>query len=262
MEIGVGIGVGMCGLLLVGIVASAAHSAGRSGDDLEGPFLTSPFADSTEFEVTETWLYSDEERAIHGFATHSGVDLAAARNTPVYAPAGGYALASFHLGFAGVEDGSFTWHAREARLHQGKFVGFGLGNFVQIYVSERNQYLMLGHLQCVAPAIPFHQPRQIGDGWNPNVINEAVGDTLTRTPTLARRVEQGDLIGYVGDTGCSLGYLERPGEPRPDPDAHPSWDETHVHLEVYTRGPDGGKSERFDPLGFFLRNPFLDPGEQ
>ena len=39
-----------------------------------------------------------------------------------------------------------------------------------------------------------------------------------------------------------------------NPDANPSWDETHLHFEMYTRAaPNYGKARRYDPFGVYGR---------
>jgi len=85
------------------------------------PFLSIPFSlsDAKSVQITEGWKYSAEERKVHGFPTHYAVDFAAPRATPVYAAAPGYAISSFHVGYAGMYDG--------------KRVGYGLGKFVQVW---------------------------------------------------------------------------------------------------------------------------------
>lgn len=201
-------------------------------------FLSIPFAeaDRDKLAITEGWKYSAAEKAIHGYATHYGVDFAAARGTPVYAAAAGYAISSVQIGYG--------------RDYQGKRIGFALGRFVQIYHPYNKTYTSYSHLDSVAPGIPYVAPKKGQDAagrttYDPTVVYQPVQDMLRQ----AKFVQKGQLIGTVGDSGLSWGYEE--GLKRPDPATHPSWDETHLHFEVYTRGKGGSKRDRYDPFGVY-----------
>jgi len=209
------------------------------------PFLSLPFNQGTKFKITEGRRYSEEEKAIHGYSLHYGIDYALERNSPILAPADGVAIASFHLAFASKLGGSAVWNADEARQYQGKFVGFGLGNFVQLWCQEQKVYVQLTHLERVAESIPFYKPTKRGNGWDPTVLYQSVEQIIK----VGKPVKRGDVLGFAGDSGCSWGYLEEPGKSRPASKQYPSWDEVHVHLEVFQRGQGYGKKMRFDPYG-------------
>lgn len=228
----------VCASAHAGVIASSLHRP--------PPRFVLPFAHGTDYLISEGWDYSDYERRVHGFLHHRAVDFATERGTPVYAPIKGYALASFHLAFAKGE-GEVAWTSAEARAYEGKFVGFGLGNFVQIYNPRSNIYVSLAHLEAASDSIPFFEPEPLEDGWNPTVLYQPAEEIVK----IARYVQQGELVGYVGDSGCSWGYIEKPGQPRPNPAAHPSWDETHLHIEVYFRDDQGRKTTRLDPFGHY-----------
>jgi murein DD-endopeptidase MepM/ murein hydrolase activator NlpD len=196
-----------------------------------------PFSAATPIVISEGWLYSEEEKRIHPqYLVHFGIDFAAARRTPVYAAASGWAIASYHLAFAG------QW--------QGKRVGFGLGKFIQIWHEGKKLFTLYAHLDNVAEGIPFFEPesRQTAEGlgWNPAIVNRPLTEVLSQ----AKFVQAGELIGYVGDSGLSWEYDERPGF-RPDPERYPSWDETHLHFEVYDRDEHGKKRLRLDPFDLY-----------
>src|SRR5207249_389756 len=94
--------------------------------------------------------------------------------------------------------------------------------------------------------IPFHKPRKVGDKYL------AVGHKLdpAKYPSYYKAVwvEAGSLIGFVGDTGFSWGYVDWPR--RPSPSKFPAWDEIHLHFEVFTRfGARRQKKRYFDPYG-------------
>lgn len=208
------------------------------------PFLSPPFAAKTKFQITEGWIYSKQENKIHGFEIHRGLDFACRRGTPVLAPADGFAFSSFSLSYAGKKDGTIVWLRSEARLYKGKFVGFGLGNFIQIYHPRQRLYTSFGHLENVAESLPYFEPTAEGDGWKPKII------FYPEIIKSGKKVKRGEIIGYVGDSGISWGYKERPGF-RPDPKKYPSWDETHTHFEIFSRDESGKKEFRYDPFGIY-----------
>lgn len=202
----------------------------------ESRWLSLPFnaKDESKLTITEGWTYSAQEQSIHGHTTHFGVDFAAPRGTPVYAAADGVMIGSFHSSYA------------EA-LYKGKRVGFGLGNFVQIWHQDAGFFTVYAHLDRHAEGVPFVKPDDMGDGkWNPSIVNKSLEEVLK----LAKPVKKGELIGYIGDSGLSLGYDEGPHLKR-DPSKSPSWDETHLHFEVYQRDGRGRKSNRKDPYGIY-----------
>lgn len=198
-----------------------------------------PFAQSELPELTEVWLYSFAERTIHGRTNHGGVDFAAPSDTPIYAAADGYAISSTHF-------------ALLAKTFDGKTpVGFGLGEFVQIWHPEQGVYTSYSHLSKVDSNIPYFEPKCTDTGaCAPEIIYNGTENSVK----MGEFVKRGDLIGYVGDSGLSLGYLESPRGIRPNPATNPSWDETHLHFEMYTRDAvKFTKSKRFDPFGIYGR---------
>lgn len=216
------------------------------------PFLTLPMQKQAgDISPNEGWYYSPEEMLIHDKALHRGIDWSVERGTPVVAAADGYAVRSFQL-------------AATNEKYQGKTVGFSLGEFVEIWHPEQKVYTLYGHLERAADSINYVTSVQVdADTWEPNGIYV---DTATFM-SLATQVKRGDVIGYAGDSGIGWGYndifLSKLGHVLPrDIEEKPSWDETHVHFEVYTRTPDGrNKAERFDPYGHYDyidkdRNPY------
>jgi murein DD-endopeptidase MepM/ murein hydrolase activator NlpD len=177
-------------------------------------FLSLPFARGTPLTITEGWTYSEQEREIHGKTEHSALDIAAKRGTPVYAASDGIALASYQYETSG------EW--------QGKPVGFGYGKFVQIWNPETETFVLYSHLDSLSQTIKYIPPQQDGERWNSELVG-LQDDTVLKTGTILKK---GDLIGYVGDSGLSWGYTETPTS-RPDPNQYPSWDETHLHFEVF-----------------------------
>lgn len=224
----------LCGGLLTSIPSVMA------AEPVPRAFLSIPFAESArkDLTITEGWKYSDAERAIHGVKTHYAVDFAAPRGTPIYAPSAGFALSSVHINYGGD--------------YQGKRIGYALGRFVQIWHPGAKVYTQYGHLEGTGPGIPYVAPQRSKTAsgsvlYDPTIVYRPVADFLKK----AKFVRKGQLIGYVGDSGLSWGYDE--GLKRPDPAKYPSWDETHLHFEVFDRDAKGKKDHRYDPFGLYAQ---------
>lgn len=197
-------------------------------------FLSLPFT-KQPYTVVEGWYYSEQEKSIHGFLRHSGIDFQLSRNTPVLASADGWAISSY-FGYPLIKD-------NKPVLYKDKQVGFGLGYFVQIYHPEAEIFTAYGHLSEVAPEIKFHKPRKLGNHFWP--VGHKISPEKLPDYKWVTKVKTGQVIGYVGDSGLTWGYQDYPQ--RPNPQKHPSWDDVHLHFEVFTR------------VGSKLRKKYLDP---
>lgn len=125
------------------------------------PYMELPIKDS--YSLEEGYIYSQEERDVHGFYIHGGLDFDCNFGTPVYAAASGFAVAGYHRFTLFNED-------RTLRLHEGKPLGFGFGNMVQIYHSEETSGVLggrvtqYGHLSSVSSSIKMKLfPAEEGD---------------------------------------------------------------------------------------------------
>ena len=91
------------------------------------PYLSYPV--KQPINITECFIYSNEERSVHGNYFHKGIDFAGSFGTPIYASASGYAVAGYHRFTLLNPDFSL-------RTFEDKPMGNGLGYFVQIYHPE------------------------------------------------------------------------------------------------------------------------------
>lgn len=196
-------------------------------------FLSIPFPRGTNFRVLHGWLYSPREQSIYRTTNHKAIDFAAPRETPVLAAADGFALA--------------TYQSEPGGYYKGKRLGHGLGYFVQIWHQERRVFTTYGHLSRVAKDVPYYEPEIHGDYIEPTIVY-MTGEQVLSVQT--KIVHRGDVIGFVGDTGCYWGYKEKPGY-RPDPKQYPSIDGPNLHFQVFTRGPNGKIDYWLDPYGIY-----------
>lgn len=115
------------------------------------PYLTYPIKD--QFRITEGFLYTKQERDIHGNYFHKGIDFACPYGTPVYAAASGYAVASY------VRFTNFNRKDKSPRLYKGLPLGNGPGYFIQIYHPKKvcdikgGRITQYGHLSRFADGI-------------------------------------------------------------------------------------------------------------
>ncbi len=217
------------------------------------PYLTLPFRESDikgDYDITEGWIYSKEEQAIHGFTEHMGIDIAMPYGTPVISPVDGYAMSSYHT----------FWVDNGSRLYKKMPVRLGLGYFVQIYVPSVNRFLQLAHLSEIDQAIPFSPAEeQPGIDLSYNPTNHNLPIDQLKGSSAVMQIIKGQSLGKVGFSGLAWGVkyedeyaLGRDGRPiYPDPPIR-SWDEPHVHFEEFWRDQSTGeKTARRDPFGIY-----------
>jgi hypothetical protein len=198
------------------------------------PYLTLPFRSTDpgvpSYDITEGWFYSQEELDIHNAdRVHHGIDFAVPYNTPVVAPADGYAIASYYAYKVKNPDGSY-------RLHQGKYIWMGLGYFVRLYVPKVNRFVTMGHLSELSDEVIFSPPEWAAniEMWIPANQNLSV-DQWKNSPD-AVFVTRGTELGKVGYSGLGWGFDDYDGSGKPviiDHTKNVSWDEPHVHFEEF-----------------------------
>jgi len=113
-------------------------------------------------QINEGYLYSEEERSIHGFYFHKAIDYSCSWKTPVYAAASGYAVAGYHRFPVLNQDNTL-------KLYEGKPFSLGLGYFVQIYHPYKvcrvkgGRITQYGHLSKFAKGIyaKTHKPIRV-----------------------------------------------------------------------------------------------------
>lgn len=155
-------------------------------------------------------------------------------------PAGGWAISSYHNRPVKEKDGSI-------RIYKEKPISMGLGYFIQIYHPENKRYTQYGHLEKIVKKIPFATPRKRKDSFYPYGYKIRPGDI--KNSKYYVWVNQGELIGYVGDSGLCWGYKDYPQ--RPDSKKYPSWDEIHLHFEEFSRDKKGKKIQQRDPFNLY-----------
>lgn len=197
-------------------------------------FLKLPFSRGTAFKISEGWLYSTKEKSIHHISVHKGIDFAIPYGVPIYASADGYALSSSHI-------------KNNYASYQGKSIGYSYGNFVRLWHPEKKIFTQYSHLSRIDESIPYLDPIEIAEDWLPTRLHDSNSATYENE---GRFVRQGELLGYSGDSGLSWGYQENPLE-RPNPEKFPSWDEPHLHFEVFVQNPQGNTKKFIDPFGIY-----------
>jgi len=168
--------------------------------------------------ITEGWIYSKEEQAIHGDVNHKALDIALPYGSPVFAMADGYALASFE-----------TYPTFSQR---GQEIGLGGGLLVVIWHPELQLFTQYLHLSDITQTMPYHEPTAYtnSDGfesWTPSAIVKPSTEFVTQQVIY---VKQGDLIGHIGTSGLALNQDEVPSA---NPVKLGSWDEPHLHVQAH-----------------------------
>jgi len=222
---------------------------------------------------TQGWLTSPDELDVDAEtngAWHQANDLELVRQPdhgyglPILAAADGRAYYSY-------EYRSGSWTDANGTVHQ---VGWGGGLFVEVRHSVKqggkavptgwvSQYI---HLSGVASGIPYLRPTAVPDlndpdhpDWTPSVIRQS-DDVMW---SLGVPVRQGQVIGYMGDTGVGLDWKDdfNPDTGIVTPRNRvllPAWDPPQLHFQLYQGRINGAKQNIVDPFGWYAQ---VCPGE-
>lgn len=195
------------------------------------PFLYLPFK-KQKYQISEGWNYSEEEKKIHSFLGHGGIDFALPKGTEIYAVADGIAIASYY---------SYKLNKK----YKGKEIWFGLGYFVQIYHPQYKMFITYAHFSEIDPAIKFHKPKKRNNYFWP-VGHKVLPEKLEQYK-FASKVKKGQLIGYSGNSGLGWGKCDY--SQKSNSSKFISWDEPHLHFEIFVRQGSKRKKKYFDPCG-------------
>lgn len=211
-------------------------------------YLALPFlSDVGTYQITEGWMYSRAEKAIHGLKIHAGIDFYVPYGTVVVAPCEGIAISSYHSFPILQENG-------QTKRLEGKQVYFGLGYFVQIYVPQEARFIQLGHLSEINNSVPFSIPTFDKGVWTPT--NHTLKQKEMAGNPMVTKVKRGQILGKVGFSGLRWGYNDyKQGSKRPvllDTAKYQSYDEPHVHFEEMGRDETGKKGWQRDPYDIYL----------
>ncbi|MDO8452281.1 MAG: hypothetical protein Q7S79_00860 [bacterium] len=211
-------------------------------------YLTLPFLSNIgSYQITEGWMYSRAEKAIHRGRVHGGIDFHVPYGTVVVAPCNGLAISSYHS-FPILEKNGQT------KKLKGKQVYFGLGYFIQIYVPQEARFIQLGHLSEIDNSVPFSIPALKKGVWTPT--NHTLKQKEMVGSLIVVKVKRGQILGKVGFSGLRWGYNDyEQGSKRPtflNTVKYQSYDEPHVHFEEMRRDETGKKGWQRDPYDIYL----------
>ncbi|HVX92837.1 MAG TPA: M23 family metallopeptidase [Candidatus Dojkabacteria bacterium] len=157
------------------------------------PYLTYPI--KRPIHITEGFIYSVEERALHGNYFHKGIDFATKYAEPVYAAASGYAIAGYHR---------FTLLNNDYSLKtfEGKPMGNGLGYFVQIYHPESiskvpgGRITQYGHLSRIDSKIKVKSLKPVKINIIERIVrvNDAKREHKLSTTQLGELIRQNEKL--------------------------------------------------------------------
>lgn len=232
--------------------AAKADKPVETGSAVLG-FLTLPFRRSdlpsdNPYEITEGWIYSEEERSIHGSINHGAIDFAAKKGTPLLTPVKrALAVSSYEKTWARNEDGSIRVYEKDGRRGE---VSIGFGFFVELRLED-DQIIQLAHMSEVNPKIPFHDPTydQATNSWKPTVFNMPTGEL--RAKRLGVEVQLGEELGLLGHSalmwGRQIDYMKGSRKVTLSPEEDVPWDEDHTHM-VLAKRINMVKSGEIDPF--------------
>lgn len=256
------------------------------------PFAALPFKHNVDSKLVMTsgWVTAEDELPIVGNdPEHWALDFEGPKcGTPVLAVASGWVVTSFQSGVLRGGEAPFnpdnpsdmsTDHRDPISGREG-YIGYG-GLFAELQTDvvnpETGQHIVAQyfHLGSVNPDLAWIDPVRLEDtatwdgksaaNWYPADIAQSQEDIRQ----IATWVEQGDVLGWLGDTGINFGYddafdpVTHTVAPR-DRRALPPWDPQgagvttpikyacELHIEFYSgRNENNGKIGRFDAFDLY-----------
>ena len=199
------------------------------------------------YSITEGFVYSTAEQAIHWNKYHWSVDYALPFWTPVYAPTDWYIVASYH-------DEMLN------RFVNGQQVHYGWGWHVVIFSPSDEKIILLWHLSSLEGSIPIDFPvAKLNKNMKvvkyiSNIANLSKQWLLEKFWKNWKRVKKWDLIGTVWNSGLGLWIdFVSPYDVPYYPEIHSqnSWDEPHIHMEVYYKKNIFSKKNKIDPYWIY-----------
>lgn len=286
----------MLGIVTPGTASAVTRPAGIV--PVDQPFLKLPFkrAFGQRLTITQGWNEEATEETIIGEGIHAAIDFEGyPYGAPIVAAADGWAYYTYQRIIEQVN------YKDPITGRQINYIDEGAGLFVEV-VHDKLATGVLGnphwvtqyvHLDRVAAGIPYVTSA-------PNGTATVGGQTITNyTPTgimrpqselikVGKRVRQGQVIGYMGDTGIGANWYDNwnpvlktvlprnrlatpPWDPQGaySPSVSPTW-ATQLHFNLYAgRGADGkqGQQNRLDSfdlyaasdLGILLGHTYVNP---
>lgn len=219
-----------------------------TAEDISKPILYTPFDRTNPIIITEGWLYSTEEKSIHGHEKHEGIDFALPIGTPIKASFSGYATSTY--GFSWVTEEDPDTKEEKIRLFDNDKISMDIGLFVQIYNPETNLFTQYGHLSKIQNNIPFTEPLFIPETETYLPQGNRIEPSNYPISKNAIYVKSGAVIGYSGISGITKGFIDYPeclNTVRTDP----IWDEPHLHFQLFKRSLNQKHAKLIDVYGLY-----------
>lgn len=177
---------------------------------------------------------------MHWLKQHSAIDYSLPYGADVLAPTEWYIIASYHNAFL-----KEKWYFR---LYQWVKMHYWLWWYVQIWNPKNNVFVVLWHLSSIDSLIPVSAPiptpgkngavNRRDPTWvtsNTDIIQQMIDDT--KVHPILWYVKRWQRIGTVWVSGLEWDDNMITSAPVPREPEYPqtlSWDEPHIHFEVFT----------------------------
>ena len=212
--------------------------------------ISLPFSSDmwNKYSITEGFYYSQAEQQIHGQKYHWWIDYSLPYGSPIYSPVDWYILASYHDEMLN----KFFW---SQQIH------YGWWRHVVIFSPEDEKIVLIAHMSSIEKSIPIDFPTaRLNKNMKvikyvSNIANMSKSSLLEKFWNFwAKKIKKWDFIWTVGTSG--LGLWEKFVDPYnvpyyPEVFYEKSWDEPHIHMEVYYKNNIFSKKNKIDPYGIY-----------